>query len=51
MAQWYNLLTLHPEQSGSVGSILERAPPLESYEKGLRTGLTPGYLCDPSASH
>ena len=34
VAQWHNPLTLQPEQSGTVGSILGRAPSFECHEKG-----------------
>ena len=35
VAQWCNPLTFQPEQSGGVGSIPGRAPPLERHDKGL----------------
>ena len=46
---WCNPLTLQPEQSGGVGSIPCRAPPLECHDKGSRTRLGLLYFCDPSA--
>ena len=49
MAQWCNHLTLQPEQSGRVGSILGRTPPLECHDKGSRTQLGLLYFCKPSA--
>ena len=32
VAQWCNLLTLQPEQSGGAGSKPGRAPPLERHD-------------------
>ena len=49
VAQWCNPLTLQPEQSGGVGSIRGRAPPLERHDKGSRIRLAPSHFCDPSA--
>ena len=49
VAQWCNPLTLKPEQSGGVGSIPGRTPPLECHDKGSRTRLALSYFCDPSA--
>ena len=49
VAQWCNPLTLKPEQSGGVGSIPGRTPPLELHDKGSRTRLALNYFCDPSA--
>ena len=43
------ILTLQPEQSGGVGSIPGRAPPLERHEKSLQTLLSYSHLCNPSA--
>ena len=37
IAQWCNPLTLQPEQSGRVGLITSRIPPLAHYDKGLWT--------------
>ena len=37
VAQWCNPLTLKPKQSGGVGSIPGRTPPLERHEKGSQT--------------
>ena len=34
VAPWCNPLTLKPEQSGGVGSIPGRTPPLERHDKG-----------------
>ena len=34
VAQWYDPLTLHPEQLSGVGSKPRRAPPLECHDKG-----------------
>ena len=50
MAQWCNLLTLQPEQSGGVGSVPGGAPPFERCDKRSRTRLAFSYFCDPSAS-
>ena len=36
---WCNPLTLQPEQSGGVGLIPGRAPPLERHDKGWQTRL------------
>ena len=47
--QLCNPLTLQSEQSGGVGSIPCRAPPLERHDKGPRTRLALRYFCDPSA--
>ena len=33
VAQWCNPLTLQSEQSGGVGLIPDRAPPLERHDK------------------
>ena len=41
--------TLQPEQSGGVGSILDRATPLEHRGKESRTRLAFSYFCRPSA--
>ena len=49
MAQRCNPLTLLSEQSGGVGSIPGRAPPLERHDKGSRTRLVLRCFCDPSA--
>ena len=49
MAQWCDPLTLQSEQSGGVGSILKRAPPLERHDKESRARLKLSYFCDPSA--
>ena len=49
VVQWCNPLTLKPEQSGGVGSIRDRASPLERHDKGSRTRLALSYFCDPSA--
>ena len=49
VAQWCNPLTLKPEQSGGVGSIPGRTPPLERHDKGLWTQVVLSYFCDPSA--
>ena len=38
--QWFNPLTLQSEQSGGVGLIPNRMPPLERYDKGSRTQLS-----------
>ena len=51
VAPWCNPLTLQPEQSGGVGSISGRTPPLERHDKGLRTRLGLLYFCDLSAYH
>ena len=40
VAQWCNLQTLKPEQSGGVGSIPGRTPPLECHDKGSQTNAT-----------
>ena len=37
VAQWCNPLTLQPEQSDAVGSILGKVPLLERRDKGSRT--------------
>ena len=37
MAQWWNPLTLQPEQSGGVGSMPRRALSLEHHDKGSHT--------------
>ena len=39
VGQWCNPLTLQSEQSGGVGSLPGRTPPLERHDKGLRTRL------------
>ena len=44
-------LALLPEQSGGMGSIPGKAPPLEHHDKGSRTPLGLFYFCDPSAWH
>ena len=49
MVPWCNPLTLQPEQSGEVGSIPGRTPPLERHDKGSRARLGLLYFCDPSA--
>ena len=49
MAQWCNPLTLQSKQSGGVGLIPGRTPPLERHDKGLPTQLAFSYFCDPSA--
>ena len=49
VAQWCNPLTLKLEQSGGVGSIPGKTPPLERHDKGSRTRLALSYFCDPSA--
>ena len=53
VAQWCNPLNLKPEQSGCqsgrVGLIPDRTPPLERHDKGSRTRLGLLYFCDPSA--
>ena len=49
VAQWCNLLTLKPQQSGGVGSSPCRTPPFERHDKGSRTRLRLLYFCDPSA--
>ena len=49
VAQWYNPLTLQPEQSGGVGSSPGRTPRLKRHDKGSRTRLAFSYFCDPSA--
>ena len=46
----YCCLTLKSEQSGGVGSIPGRTPPLERHDKGSRTRLALSHFCDPSAS-
>ena len=49
VAQWCNPLTLQLEQSGGVGSIPGRTPPLERHDKGSRTRLALSYSCDSCA--
>ena len=49
VSQWYNPLTLQPEQSGRVDSIPGRTPPLKRHDKRSRTRLGLLYFCDPSA--
>ena len=51
VAPWCSPLTLQlqPEQSGGVGLIPGRTPPLERHDKGLLTQLGPPYFCDPTA--
>ena len=49
VAQWSNLLTLQPEQSGGVGSIPGRAQPLERHDKGLLTRLALSCFYYPNA--
>ena len=49
VAQWYNPLSLQPEQSSGVGSIPGRAPPLKPHDMGLQTRLALSYFCNPSA--
>ena len=49
VATWCNPLALEPKESGGVGSIPDRTPPLERHEKGSRTRLGPLYFCDRSA--
>ena len=39
VAQWCNPLTLQPEQSGGVGSIPGRAPPLECRDHGRGSSI------------
>ena len=51
VAQWFDPLSLQPEQSGGVGSKLDRAPLIERHDKGSRTRLGQLYFCDPSACH
>ena len=48
VAQWCNPLTLQPEQSGGVGSILSRTSPLERNDNGSRTRLGPFYSAIPA---
>ena len=43
MAQWCNPLTLQSVQSGAVGLIPGRAPPLEHHDKGSQTQLALWY--------
>ena len=42
-------MILQSEQSGGVGSIPGRAPPLEHHDKGSRTRLALRYFCSPRA--
>ena len=49
VAQWYNPLTLQPEQSGGVGSSPGRTPPFKRHDKGSWTRLALSYFCDPRA--
>ena len=49
VAKWLNPLALKPEQSGGVGSISGRTPPLERRDKESQTRLYLFYFCDPSA--
>ena len=39
MKQWYNPLTLRPEQSGGQGSVPGRAPSLEHHDKASQTAV------------
>ena len=50
VAQSYDPLTLQSAQSGGVGSIPGRAPPLQRHDKASRTRLAFGYFCDPATS-
>ena len=48
-AQWCNPLALQSEQSGGMGLIPGRAPPLECHDKGSQIRLALRYFCNRSA--
>ena len=51
VAQGCNTLTLQPDLTGGMGSIPDRAPPLERHDEESRTGLSLPYFSDHSTWH